>query len=122
MSDHPLVPHTYPDEPWSGMPSAAPDSCRALADLALTGAVVGGSAAAARSALRVQREELDFTQAIAATGRTAIASAVATAVAGAVAGAVARQGVLRLSLMFGVGAVALYTLSGWTGAEGDSHE
>lgn len=88
-------------------------ACETLVNMALVGAVVGGSAAAAHNALRMKRDEIQLGEALVSTSRTAIASAAATAVAGAAADAVAREGMLRLSLMFGVGAAVLYGLNRW---------
>ncbi|TCJ15516.1 hypothetical protein EZJ19_06705 [Parasulfuritortus cantonensis] len=95
-------------------------ACESLVSMALVGAVVGGSAAAAHNALRVKRDEIQFAEAMRRTGRTAIASAAATVVAGAAANAVAKEGVLRLSLMFGVGAAVLYGMNRWV--EEEAHD
>jgi hypothetical protein len=113
MSDHYLVPYT---QTGTYLPAGSHDTtpaCEALVNMALVGAVVGGSAAAAHNALRMKRDEIELGEALVSTGRTAIASAVATAVAGAAADSVAKEGVLRLSLMFGVGAAMLYGLNHW---------
>lgn len=119
MSEHSLVPYTH-----SGtyLPAAAPAEscgCETLINMALVGAVVGGSAAAAHNALRMKRDEIELGEAMLNTGRTAIASAAATAVAGAAANAVAGEGVLRLSVMFGVGAAMLYGLNRWAEGKGE---
>jgi hypothetical protein len=111
MSEHSLVPYTH-----SGtyLPAAAPAescSCETLINMALVGAVVGGSAAAAHNALRMKRDEIELGEAMLNTGRTAIASAAANAVAG--------EGVLRLSVMFGVGAAMLYGLNRWAEGKGE---
>ena len=103
-------------------PSGESDAGETLANIALVGAVVGGSAAAAQNALRLNRDEIELREALLSTGRTAIASAAATAVASAVAGAVAKQGVLRLSVMFGVGAAMLYGFNHWIDGEGEADE
>lgn len=93
-------------------------ACAALINVALVGAVVGGSAAAASNARRMRRNEIEFADALLSTGRSAVASAAATALAGATASAVADQGALRLSIMFGVGAALLYGLNRWVAGEG----
>lgn len=114
MHDHPLVPYV---QTGTYLPAYAQDdssACETLVNMALVGAVVGGSAAAAHNAVRMKRDEIELGEALLSTGRTAIASAAATAVAGAAANAVAKEGVLRLSLMFGVGAAMLFGLNRWT--------
>jgi hypothetical protein len=72
MSDHYLVPVSY-----SGtyLPAAAmgeSHACETLINMALVGAVVGGSAAAAQNALGMKRDEIEFGEALLSTGRTAI--------------------------------------------------
>lgn len=112
MSEHALAPHLHQGiYPPAG--SGDVNACEALVSMALAGAIIGGSAAAARNALRVKRDEIELAEALLSTGRTAIASAAATAVAGAAANAVTSHGTLRLSLMFGVGAAMLYGFSHW---------
>lgn len=104
MSDY----HQYPTE-------VSQDSlaCEYLINTALVGALVGGSAAAAKNALAVRNETMQFGDALRDTGRTAMASGLATAVGAVAANTVTDQGLLRLSLMFGVGAAVLYGLNQW---------
>lgn len=119
MSEHYPVPYA---QSGSYLPAGSHDAapaCETLVNMALVGAVVGGSAAAAHNALRMKRDEIQLGEALLSTGRTAIASAAATAVAGAAANAVAKEGVLRLSLMFGVGAAMLYGLNQWVEGKKD---
>lgn len=92
-------------------------ACATLINVALVGAVVGGSAAAAHNARRMPRNEIEFADALLSTGRSAVASAAATALAGVAASAVADQGALRLSIMFGVGAALLYGFGQWAAGE-----
>ena len=122
MSEHYLVPVSYSGTYLPAAPAGETCTCETLVNMALVGAVVGGSAAAAQNALRMKRDEIELGEALLSTGRTAIASAAATAVAGAAAGAVADQGVLRLSVMFGVGAAMLYGLSRWSEAKDGQNE
>jgi hypothetical protein len=122
MSDHFLVPVSYSGTYLPAAGTSESCACETLINMALVGAVVGGSAAAAQNALRMKRDEIELGEALLSTGRTAIASAAATAVAGAAAGAVADQGVLRLSVMFGVGAAMLYGLSRWSEGKGAKDE
>jgi hypothetical protein len=119
MSEHGLVPYAHPGSYLPAANAGDAGTCESLANMALVGAIVGGSAAAAQNALRMRRDEIELVDALRSTGRTALASAVATAVAGAAASAVARQGVLRLSLMFGVGAAVLYGLNRWVEQKGE---
>ena len=100
----------YGDREW--VIPAAP-VCESLVNRAVVGAIVGGSAAAAHNASRLQRNEIELTTAFRNTGRTALVSAAATAVAGAAADALTNHGVLRLSVMFGVGAAVIYGLNRW---------
>jgi hypothetical protein len=86
-------------------------SCDSLVNMALVGAVVGGAAAAAQNAQRMQHNEIALGEALVNTGRTALVSAAATAVAGAAANGITQHGVLRLSVMFGVGAAIVYGLN-----------
>jgi len=119
MSEHHMVPYAYSGTYLPASGSSESCACEALINMALVGAVVGGSAAAAHNALRMKREEIELGEALVNTGRTAIASAAATAVAGAAANAVAKEGVLRLSVMFGVGAAVLYGLNRWAEGKGE---
>jgi hypothetical protein len=121
MSEHGLTPYAHQGAYLSAGSGNDAGTCESLANMALVGAIVGGSAAAAQNALRMRRDEIELADALRSTGRTALASAVATAVAGAAASAVARQGVLRLSLMFGVGAAMLYGLNRWIEDRGDGN-
>ncbi|HNQ03290.1 MAG TPA: hypothetical protein PKH69_01635 [Thiobacillaceae bacterium] len=124
MSEHGLAPHIHDGTclPAVCLPTVAPyiepRTCDALIHMAVVGAVVGGSAAAAHNALRMKRDEIELGEAMLYTGRAAIASAAATAVAGATANAVVGEGMLRLSVMFGIGAAMLYGLNRWTGNKG----
>jgi hypothetical protein len=114
MSEHYLIPYAsggaYP------LPAGSGESrvCETLVNMALVGALVGGSAAAARNAARLGRDEIEFREALRSTGKTSLASGVATALAGAAAGVVTDQGLLRLSVMFGVGAAVLYGIDRWS--------
>ncbi|EIJ33568.1 magnetosome protein MamC [Thiothrix nivea] len=109
----------YPQPVHNPVPTC---SLSALANMAIAGAVIGGSAAAAKNLRRVQKEEIQPQAAMLDTGKTALSSAVATAaataaattVAGAVSHAVADRGMLRLAVMFGVGTAVLYGLNRWT--------
>jgi hypothetical protein len=121
MSEHGLVPYAHPGSYLPAGTASDTGTCESLANMAVVGAIVGGSAAAAQNALRMRRDEIELAEALRSTGRTALASAVATAVAGAAASAVARQGVLRLSLMFGVGAAMLYGINRWVEDNGDGN-
>lgn len=120
MNDHYPASCGYGSGYLTAASGGASSACEALINLALVGAVVGGSAAGAHNAARLQQGELQFTDALFNTGRAAIASATATAVAGAVAGMVAGQSVLRLSVMFGVSAGVLYGLNHWTEGQGNA--
>lgn len=120
MNDHYPASCGYGSGYLAAASGGASSACEALINLALVGAVVGGSAAAAHNAARLQQGELQFTDALFNTGRAAIASAAATAVAGAVAGMVADQSVLRLSVMFGVSAGVLYGFNRWAAGQGDA--
>ncbi|WP_462322489.1 hypothetical protein [Halochromatium sp.] len=104
LAPYPAMPH--PSAPASG--SAASDGCSALAQLALLGAVIGGSAAAGANIRRLQRQEVDAAGALADTGRAALATAAASAVAGAAASAVRQQGLLRLGVLFASGTAVMY--------------
>jgi len=109
-----LVPYPVAVEPLHQEPQTGADTaCSTLVRLAALGGLVGGSAAAAANLRRVQAGELDATPALTATARSAVVGAAATAIAGAVAGAVAEQGLLRLGLMFAVGAGVVYGLDHW---------
>lgn len=113
MSNYPVV---YPlaVEPLHHESQIGADTaCSTLVRLAALGGLVGGSAAAAANLRRVQAGDLDTVPALAATARSAVVGAAATAIAGAVAGAVAEQGLLRLGLMFAVGAGVVYGLDHW---------
>lgn len=126
MSENHSLPYAYPVAYPTAYPYAqapvytplAPDSaslsCETLTNMAMVGAIVGGSAAAAHNARRMKHEGMELGEALVATGRTAIASATATVVAGATANAVAKEGMLRLSLMFGVSAALLYGIHQWS--------
>ncbi len=92
----------YPVQPNTGA------DCATLMRLATTGAIVGGSAAAAVQLRKFQDGNATPTGALAETGRTALTAAVATAAAGAVASSVAEQGAMRLGLMFVVAAAVVY--------------
>lgn len=97
-------------------------SASALANIALAGAVIGGSAAAAKNLRRMQKDEIQPREALFDTGKTALSSAIATAAATAAATSVANaashafteRGLLRLAVMFGVGTAVLYGLNRWS--------
>ncbi|MEA3638892.1 MAG: hypothetical protein VBE63_02990 [Lamprobacter sp.] len=94
-----------------GFPStalASTDGCSAIAQLALLGALIGGSAAAGANIRRLQQQETDAAGALADIGRAALASAAASAVAGAAASAVRQQGLLRLGVLFASGTAVMY--------------
>lgn len=120
MSEHYLVPYSHAGT-WIPAPAES-NTCEALINMAVVGAVVGGSAAAAHNAWRLKKDEIDLGCALLSTGRTAIASAATTAVAGAAANAVASVGVLRLSVMFGVGAAMLFGLNRWNEGTGEKND
>jgi hypothetical protein len=86
------------------------DTCAALLQLAVTGAVVGASAAGGANILRVQRNEISAGEAIADTGRAAAAAGVATAIAGAAASTVSNQGMVRLGVLLAAGTAVMYGL------------
>lgn len=88
--------------------------CSSLTRLAALGALIAGSAAAAANLHRVREQEIDTSEAFAATARSAAVGAIGTALGGAVAGAIADQGLLRLGLMFAVGTGAAYALDRWS--------
>jgi hypothetical protein len=94
--------------PIEGSRPTPSDSCGALAQLALLGAVIGGSAAAGANIRRLQRDEIDAAGALADTGRAALATAAASAVAGAAASAVRQQGLVRLGVLFASGTAVMY--------------
>jgi hypothetical protein len=91
--------------------------CSALVGYATLGAVVGASAAGGANILRVQREELTATEALADTGKAALAGAAATAVAGAAAGVVAKEGVTRLAVLLAASTVVMYGIQRRWGAD-----
>lgn len=121
MSEYYLVPHVHTGSYLPAPGKAESYGCETLVDMAMVGAVVGGSVAAAHNATRMKRDEIELGEALISTGRTAIASAAATAVAGGAANALVKEGVLRLALMFGVGAAMLYGLGRWTQGKGDGN-
>ncbi|NBC47553.1 MAG: hypothetical protein GVY22_06105 [Gammaproteobacteria bacterium] len=104
----PAVPYApaLPTVPQPAPPAA--DGCASLAQLALLGAVIGGSAAAGANIRRLQRQEVDTLGAFADTGRAALATATASAVAGAAASAVSGQGLVRLGVLFASGTAVMY--------------
>ncbi len=101
----------------SPAPAPAATDCSALIGYATLGAVVGASAAGGANILRVQREELTATEALADTGKAALAGAAATAVAGAAAGLVAKEGVTRLAVLLAAGTAVMYGIQRRWGAE-----
>ncbi len=108
-------------DPCSSASALAPaDGCSALAQLALLGAVIGGSAAAGANIRRLQRQEADTAGALADTGRAALATAAATAVAGAAASAVRQQGLLRLGVLFASGTAVMYGIQRYLEGGGES--
>lgn len=121
MSNHP-TPYNYQTQQHIHTPASNSGcSVSTLANMALAGAVIGGSAAAAKNLRRVQKDEIQPREALYDTGKTALSSAAATAVAtaaattiaGVTANAIADRGLLRLSVMFGVGTAVLYGLNRW---------
>lgn len=104
----PTTDHRLTDRHFPASGPAPADGCSALAQLALLGAVIGGSAAAGANIRRLQRQEVDTAGALADTGRAALASAAASAVAGAAASAVRQQGLLRLGVLFASGTAVMY--------------
>ncbi len=108
---------TRPTDRNGPMPS---DSCGALAQLALLGAVIGGSAAAGANIRRLQREEIDAAGALADTGRAALATAAASAVAGAAASAVRQQGLVRLGVLFASGTAVMYGIQRYLERDSES--
>jgi hypothetical protein len=122
MSDHYPVAQNQMQYPQTAQNPVPTCSLSALTNMAIAGAVIGGSAAAAKNLRRVQQEEIQSREALMDTGKTALSSAVATAaataaattVAGVVSHAVADRGLLRLAVMFGVGTAVLYGLNRWT--------
>lgn len=97
----------YPVQPYPAQSYAAPD-CAALMRMATTGAVVGGTAAAAAQIQRFQSGAQTPQGALAETAKAAVTAGVATAAAGAVASSFAEQGLARLGLMFLVGTAVVY--------------
>jgi hypothetical protein len=109
----PYDPSSGPDTRSAPVPApaqapASADGCAAIAQLALVGAVIGGSAAAGANIRRLQRQEVAVAGALADTGRAALATAAASAVAGAAASAVGQQGLLRLGVLFASGTAVMY--------------
>ncbi|MBK1617520.1 hypothetical protein CKO42_03440 [Lamprobacter modestohalophilus] len=104
LTDH----HPFTDSRFLVPGSAPSDGCSAIAQLALLGAVIGGSAAAGANIRRLQRAEVDTVDALADTARAALATAAASAVAGAAASAVRQQGLLRLGVLFASGTAVMY--------------
>lgn len=105
MTDQYYYPVPYQQQPES--------ACTSLLRLATLGAVVGGAAAAAGGFRQVRNQQMEAGQALLHTGKMAAATGVATAMAGAAAGALADQGLLRLGVMFTVGAAAMYGIHEW---------
>ncbi|WP_242477181.1 magnetosome protein MamC [Halochromatium glycolicum] len=104
----PAFPYPPPPPPATQPAPQAADGCASLAQLALLGAVIGGSAAAGANLRRLQRQEVETLGAFADTGRAALATATATAVAGAAASAVSGQGLVRLGVLFASGTAVMY--------------
>lgn len=90
-------------------PQGAPD-CAALLRMATTGAIVGGTAAAAHQIRRLQSGAQSPQGALSETAKAAVTAGVATAAAGAIAASLAEQGLARLGLMFLVGTAVVYGL------------
>lgn len=94
--------------------------CAALMRLATTGALVGGSAAAAHQVRRFQSGGQTPQGALAETARAAVIAGVATAAAGAIASSFAEQGFARLGLMFLIGTAVVYGIQKrLSGSEGE---
>ncbi|AFL73348.1 magnetosome protein MamC [Thiocystis violascens] len=105
---------------YPAQPHAALD-CAALMRLATTGAIVGGSAAAAHQVRRFRSGTQTPQGALAETAKAAAIAGVATVAAGAVASSVAEQGFGRLGLMFLVGTAVVYGIqTRLAGSEGES--
>ena len=105
MSDYyPVI--YYPPPPES--------PCTTVVQVAALGAVVGGAGAAGSAIWQVRNNGMDAGEALMNTGRGILAGAVGAAVAGAAASLIEDQGLLRLGVMFGVGAAAMYGMeSAW---------
>lgn len=110
MSGHTPIP--YPAHQWLPEVHFQPtqDSCQALVRLATIGAVVGASAAAAKSIRQVQSADVTPTQALVDTGKAALITGAASAVAGAAAGAISGEGVTRLAVLFAAGTAVMYAV------------
>jgi hypothetical protein len=106
MSEY--YPLAYHNTPLHHDGTPVDSTCADLLQLTVIGAVVGGSAAAGANIRRLQRDEVSVGQALADTGRTAVASAAATAIAGAAATAITAEGLTRLAILFATGTAVMY--------------
>ncbi|EXJ16460.1 magnetosome protein MamC [Imhoffiella purpurea] len=106
---YPLQPGAvYPHQQTYSGPSYGGPDCSALMRLATTGAIVGGTTAAAQQFRSLQSGMQTPQAALAETAKAAVTAGVATAAAGAVASSFAEQGIARLGLMFLVGTAVVY--------------
>lgn len=119
---HYPYPVAYAPTPYVPVAEGPANACAEVINMALVGALIGGSAAAASNAIAMTHQQMNLGQALRETGRAALASSVATAVGGVVANTVSDQGLMRLSLMFGVGAAVLYGIHYWNKKQESSHE
>lgn len=103
---------------YAHQPYGAPD-CAALVRMATTGAIVGGSAAAAYQLQRFKSGAQTPQAALGETAKAAVTAGVASAAAGAIAASFAEQGLARLGLMFLIGTAVVYGIQSRTaGSEG----
>lgn len=93
-------------------PRAGGADCPTLMRAATLGAMVGGSAAAARQLRRFQSGSQTPRGALTETGKAAFTAGLATVAATAVASTMVEQGLGRLGLMFLVGTAVVYGLQG----------
>lgn len=93
----------------SPAPSPAPaDLCADLTQMALMGAVIGATGAAARHLRAMQQGLANAGQTVRETARAALITGAASAVAGAAAHAVTRNGLTRLAVLLTAGTAVMY--------------
>ncbi|TCT24045.1 magnetosome protein MamC [Thiobaca trueperi] len=117
-SDNPVYAPSPVGVPHMVQPQSGPD-CATLMRLATMGAIVGGSAAAARQIRHFQAGHQTPGAALAETGKAAVTAGLATAAAGAIANSFADQGLARLGLMFLVGTAVVYGIHSRLSDSGD---
>ncbi|MCW2306959.1 hypothetical protein [Rhodobium gokarnense] len=113
MTYHPEMPYAgqgVPAVPYPAPQPASGDVCADLVRLALMGAVVGGSIAAASGLRKVRRGEIQQWDMTLETTRGAVLAGAATAISGVAARAVTDEGIARLGMLFAGGVAAYYGL------------